>query len=159
MRFAGFADGEPQSTGTTDSGSGFCAIEFKFSAVEFKFWSTNTTTTPPVLLFSETGTDSDVAAVASVLNRLKLSYATANSSQLNAMTETRLKAHKLFIVPGGIDHDRGQSFRSNDALNSKHSARGTPHGLKRAPAMRLRLPKRCKSLHFSVFQLPCPFDH
>jgi hypothetical protein len=36
--FAGFADGEPQSTGTTDSGSGFCAIEFKFSAVEFKFW-------------------------------------------------------------------------------------------------------------------------
>jgi hypothetical protein len=38
MRFAGFADGEPQSTGTTDSGSDFCAIGFKFSAVEFKFW-------------------------------------------------------------------------------------------------------------------------
>jgi hypothetical protein len=38
MRFAGFADGEPQSTGTTDGGSGFRAIGFKFSAVEFKFW-------------------------------------------------------------------------------------------------------------------------
>jgi len=101
MRFAGFADGEPQSTGTTDGGSGFRAIGFKFSAVEFKFWSTNTTTTPPVLLFNGTGTDSDVSAVESVLNRLKLSYATPNWSQLNAMTETRLKAHKLFIVPGG----------------------------------------------------------
>ena len=38
MRFGGFADGEPKSTGTTDGGSGFCAIGFKFSAVEFKFW-------------------------------------------------------------------------------------------------------------------------
>ena len=37
MRFAGFADGKPQSTGTTDSGSGFCAIGFKFPAVEFEF--------------------------------------------------------------------------------------------------------------------------
>jgi len=63
--------------------------------------STTTIVQPPVLLFNGTGTDDDVAAVESVLNTLKLSYATANSSQLNAMTETRLKAYKLFIVPGG----------------------------------------------------------
>ena len=62
---------------------------------------TNTVTTPPVLLFNGTGTDDDVAAVESVLNTLKLKYATANSSQLNAMTETKLKAYKLLIVPGG----------------------------------------------------------
>ena len=63
--------------------------------------STNTATTPPVLLFNGTGTDDDVLAVESVLNTLKLKYATANSSQLNAMTETKLKAYKLLIVPGG----------------------------------------------------------
>jgi hypothetical protein len=38
MWFARFADGEPQSTGTTDSGAGFRAIGFKFCVVEFKFW-------------------------------------------------------------------------------------------------------------------------
>jgi hypothetical protein len=63
--------------------------------------STNTITTPPVLVFNGTGTDEDVSAVESVLNTLKISYATANSSQLNAMTETKLKAYKLLIVPGG----------------------------------------------------------
>jgi hypothetical protein len=63
--------------------------------------STNTSTTPPVLLFNGTGTDDDVAAVETILNTLKLKYATANSSQLNAMTETRLKVYKLLIVPGG----------------------------------------------------------
>ena len=65
------------------------------------FGSTNTGTTPPVLLFNGTGTDSSVASVESILGTLKLSYATANTSQLNAMTETKLKAYKLLIVPGG----------------------------------------------------------
>src|ERR1700730_8957925 len=63
--------------------------------------STNTVTTPPVLVFNGTGTDSSVASVESILGTLKLSYATANTSQLNAMTETKLKAYKLLIVPGG----------------------------------------------------------
>ena len=63
--------------------------------------STNTVTRPPVLLFNGTGTDTDVAAVESILGTLKLRYATANSSQLNALTETKLKAYKLLIVPGG----------------------------------------------------------
>jgi hypothetical protein len=125
MRFAGFADGEPQSTGTTDSGSGFRAIEFKFSAVEFKFW-VKEYNHHTVLLFNGTGTDSDVAAVDSVLNRLKLSYATADSSQLNAMTETRLKAHKLFIVPGGTRSRSGTIFQKQRRAEFEALGSGLP---------------------------------
>jgi hypothetical protein len=59
-------------------------------------------TTPPVLLFIGTGTSStDVAAVEGILNTLKLTYATASTSQLNAMSQTQLEAYKLLIVPGG----------------------------------------------------------
>jgi hypothetical protein len=39
MRFAGFADEEPQSTGITDSGSGFCAIGFKFWVNEYNHYT------------------------------------------------------------------------------------------------------------------------
>ena len=64
--------------------------------------ATTGATTPPVLLFVGTGTSSgDVAAVKTILGNLKLTYATATSSQLNAMTETALKAYKLFLMPGG----------------------------------------------------------
>jgi glutamine amidotransferase-like uncharacterized protein len=60
------------------------------------------TSTPTVLLFIGTGTSSgDVAAVKTILGNLKLTYATATSSQLNGMTETALKAYKLFLMPGG----------------------------------------------------------
>jgi hypothetical protein len=57
---------------------------------------------PPVLLFVGTGTSSpDVAAVKTILGNLKLTYATATSSQLNAMSETTMKGYKLFLMPGG----------------------------------------------------------
>ena len=57
---------------------------------------------PPILLFIGTGTSaSDVAAVETILGAKKLTYSTANSSQLNALTEAQLKAYKLLIVPGG----------------------------------------------------------
>jgi hypothetical protein len=79
--------------------------------------STNTIVVPPVLLFNGTGTDDDVAAVESVLSALKISYATANSSQLNAMTETKLKAYKLFIVPGGNSITIGNNiFKTTTAM-------------------------------------------
>jgi glutamine amidotransferase-like uncharacterized protein len=42
-----------------------------------------------------------VAAVKTILGNLKLTYATATSSQLNAMSVTALKAYKLFLMPGG----------------------------------------------------------
>lgn len=57
---------------------------------------------PTVLLFVGTGTSSgDVAAVKTILGNLKLTYATATSSQLNAMSETAMKGYKLFLMPGG----------------------------------------------------------
>jgi len=60
------------------------------------------TSIPPVLLFVGTGTSSsDVSAVKTILGDLKLTYATATSSQLNAMSETAIKSYKLFFVPGG----------------------------------------------------------
>jgi hypothetical protein len=37
MRFSGFADREPQPTGSTDRGSGSGAVGFKLGAVGFKF--------------------------------------------------------------------------------------------------------------------------
>ena len=57
---------------------------------------------PPVLLFVGTGTSSGaVAATKTILGNLKLTYATATSSQLNAMSEATMKSYKLFLMPGG----------------------------------------------------------
>jgi hypothetical protein len=57
---------------------------------------------PTVLLFVGTGTSSgDVAAVKTMLGNMKLTYATATSSQLNGMSESQIKAYKMFLMPGG----------------------------------------------------------
>jgi glutamine amidotransferase-like uncharacterized protein len=54
------------------------------------------------LLFIGTGTTSgDVSAVETILSNLKLSYATATSSQLKALTVSQLSSYKLFLMPGG----------------------------------------------------------
>jgi glutamine amidotransferase-like uncharacterized protein len=58
--------------------------------------------TPPVLLFNGTGTSaSDVVAIETILAADKLAYSTANSSQLNGMSQAQLQAYQLLIVPGG----------------------------------------------------------
>ncbi|HLK62016.1 MAG TPA: BPL-N domain-containing protein [Bryobacteraceae bacterium] len=58
--------------------------------------------TPPILLFNGTGTSpNDVAAVEIVLNQKHLPYSTANSTQLNEMSESQLRNYRLLIVPGG----------------------------------------------------------
>ena len=63
---------------------------------------TTTSTTPPILLFVGSGTSSgDVAAVKTILGNLKLTYATATSSQLNAMSQSEIAKYKLFFMPGG----------------------------------------------------------
>jgi hypothetical protein len=65
----------------------------------------------PVLLFEGTGTShSDVAAVKAVLKTLGLGYITANSTQLDAMTEQQLGGYKLLIVPGGNSITIGQNL-------------------------------------------------
>jgi hypothetical protein len=74
--------------------------------------------TPPVLLFVGTGTSSpDVAAVKTILGNLKLTYATATSSQLNGMSETALKAYKLFLMPGGDAITISRNLKSATVIN------------------------------------------
>jgi len=76
-----------------------------------------------VLLYNGTGTSStDVAAVEAQLTTLKLTYATANTAQLDAMTETQLKAYKLFIVPGGNSITIGNNSLSKAATTNVRNA-------------------------------------
>jgi len=70
----------------------------------------------PVLLFNGIGTSSsDVAAVEAVLGTLRVGYKTADSSQLNAMSEQQLAGYKLMIVPGGNSITIGQSLTGETA--------------------------------------------
>ncbi len=55
-----------------------------------------------VLLFNGTGTSTnDVAAIETLLKKSKISYSTASSAQLDAMSEAQLRTYRLVIVPGG----------------------------------------------------------
>lgn len=86
------------------------------------FGAVGTTTTPTVLLFNGNGTSSsDVTAVEAILATLKLTYATANTSQMNALSETQLKAYKLLIVPGGNSITIGNNL-SKTATTNIHNA-------------------------------------
>jgi len=71
------------------------------------------TNTTPVLIFNGTGTSpNDVTAVESVVKAKGLAYHTANSSQLDGMSESQLLAYKLFIVPGGNSITIGNNVSS-----------------------------------------------
>jgi Biotin-protein ligase, N terminal len=77
---------------------------------------------PPVLLFNGTGTSaSDVVAVEAILATQKLSYATADTSQIEAMSESQLAAYKLLIVPGGNSITIGDNLSKN-ATSNIHNA-------------------------------------
>lgn len=71
----------------------------------------------PVLLFNGTGTSSDVAAVEAVLNTLGVGYITADSAQLDAMSEAQLAGYKLIIVPGGNSIEIGENLTGNAVAN------------------------------------------
>jgi hypothetical protein len=72
----------------------------------------------PVLLFNGTGTtDSDVGAVEVILGNLKLGYTTADSAQLDALSEQQLAGYKLIIVPGGNSITIGQNLSATAASN------------------------------------------
>jgi hypothetical protein len=67
----------------------------------------------PVLIFNGTGTSpNDVTAVEKVVSTLGLAYNTANSSQLDALSQSQLTAYKLFIVPGGNSITIGNNLSS-----------------------------------------------
>src|ERR1700732_1223069 len=77
-----------------------------------------TPSVPPILLFNGTGTlSADVSAWEAILKKLKLSYATANSSEMNSMTETKLKPYKLLIVPGGNSNTIGNNLSATATAN------------------------------------------
>ena len=70
----------------------------------------------PVLLFTGTGTSSsDVAAVEAVLTALAVGYTTADSAQLNGVSEPQLAGYKLLIVPGGDSIVIGQNLSPSTA--------------------------------------------
>jgi hypothetical protein len=70
----------------------------------------------PVLLYNGTGASStDVSAIEGVLGTLGVGYATADSGQLNAMTEPQLGGYKLIIIPGGNSITIGESLTTETA--------------------------------------------
>jgi hypothetical protein len=67
----------------------------------------------PVLIFNGTGTSpNDVTAIENVVKAKGLAYHTANSSQLDGMSQSQLMAYKLFIVPGGNSITIGNNLSS-----------------------------------------------
>lgn len=71
-----------------------------------------------ILLFGGKGTSAgDVAAVEQVLHDAHLTYATATSRQLGAMSEAKLRAYRLLIVPGGNFEEMGNSVTPAAAAN------------------------------------------
>jgi glutamine amidotransferase-like uncharacterized protein len=60
------------------------------------------TSNPDILLFTGTGASpGDVAAIKKILRRNTLSFATADTRALNEMSQDRLSAYRLLIIPGG----------------------------------------------------------
>jgi Biotin-protein ligase, N terminal len=83
---------------------------------------TGSSSGPSVLLYTGTGTSStDVAAVEAVLASLKLNYRTANTSQMEGMSESSLAAYRLLIVPGGNSITIGENL-SRTATTNIHNA-------------------------------------
>ena len=72
----------------------------------------------PILLFNGTGTSpNDVSAIESILSEGHLNYSTANSLQLNEMSEAQLRLYRLLIVPGGNFVDIGNSLTTRTTGN------------------------------------------
>ena len=84
--------------------------------------TTTTTSSVPVLVYNGLGTSStDVTAVEAVVTSMGLAYATANSTQLNAMSQSQLQAYKLFLMPGGNSITIG-SYLTKNATATLHNA-------------------------------------
>ena len=79
----------------------------------------------PILLFNGAGTSpNDVKAIEAILNRNSLSYATADSQQLNQIGETQLQKYHLLIVPGGNFVDMGNNLNNNTAAKIRNAVQG-----------------------------------
>src|SRR5262245_27918804 len=77
---------------------------------------------PAILLFKGSGTSpNDVAAIEKILKESDFSYTTANSQQLNEMSESRLRAYRLLIVPGGNFEQIGNGLTSSATANVRNA--------------------------------------
>lgn len=75
--------------------------------------------TAQILLFNGTGTSpNDVTALETILKGKNVNYSKVNSSQLNAMSESRMREYGLLIVPGGNFIDIGNGL--NPGRNREH---------------------------------------
>ena len=80
---------------------------------------------PPILLYTGTGTSAnDVAAVETVLEDRHLAYSTANSRQLNGLSESQLMAYRLMIVPGGDFIAMGDSLTPGATAKIHNAVQG-----------------------------------
>ncbi len=78
----------------------------------------------PILLFNGRGASAgDVAAFEALLTHAHLTYATADSSDLNSLSEAALRAHRLLIIPGGNFIDIGNGLTSETAANIRNAVR------------------------------------
>jgi hypothetical protein len=97
------------SVAASSSSSTFLTGSDSFGAQQANTYSS----TVPVLIFNGSGTSSsDVTAVENVVKAKGLAYHTANSSQLDGMSQSQLLAYKLFIVPGGNSITIGNNLSS-----------------------------------------------
>jgi hypothetical protein len=82
---------------------------------------------PPVLLFNGTGASpNDVAALETLLDKSRISYSTASSTQLDAMSAARLRAYQLIIVPGGDFERIGNGLKKETATKLRDAVK---HGV------------------------------
>jgi len=82
---------------------------------------------PPVLLFNGTGTSpNDVVAIETLLGKSRISYSTANSAQLNAMSAARLRSYQLIIIPGGDFTRIGSGLRKETSAKLRDAVQ---HGV------------------------------
>lgn len=80
---------------------------------------------PSVLLFNGTGTSAnDVTAVKAILDARHLECSTVDSSGLNVMNESELRAYRLMIVPGGNFVTMGDSLTPATATNIRRAVHG-----------------------------------
>jgi glutamine amidotransferase-like uncharacterized protein len=75
-----------------------------------------------ILLFTGTGASpGDVAAIKALLRRNALSFATTDTRALNEMSQERLRAYRLLIMPGGNFEVMGNNFSPAASANIRAS--------------------------------------
>lgn len=104
----------------------------------------------PILLFNGTGTSpNDVKAFEGILKENQLKYATANSRQLNGMSESQLAAYRLMIIPGGNYLRMGDSLTPAATTNIHNAVQGGLNYLGVCAGGLLAGNARCNSLNLA----------